>query len=64
MNRRSTRPAGISASPMAKSAPPVQLTIFTPLSSGVIEKLREADLDRITPIAALNLLHELKRQIE
>ena len=47
-----------------KSAPPVQLTIFTPLSSGVIEKLRESDLDRITPIAALNLLHELKRQIE
>jgi cell division protein ZapA (FtsZ GTPase activity inhibitor) len=42
----------------------VQLTIFTPLSSGVIEKLRESDLDRITPIAALNLLHELKRQIE
>jgi DNA mismatch repair protein MutS len=47
-----------------KGAPPVQLTIFTPLSSGVIEKLRESDLDRITPIAALNLLHELKRQIE
>jgi DNA mismatch repair protein MutS len=47
-----------------ENAPPVQLTIFTPLSSGVIEKLREADLDRITPIAALNLLHELKRQIE
>ena len=47
-----------------KSAPPVQLTIFTPLSSGVIEKLRESDLDRITPIAALNLLHELKGQID
>ncbi len=47
-----------------KSAPPMQLTIFTPLSSGVIDKLREADPDRITPIAALNLLHELKRQIE
>ena len=47
-----------------KEAPPVQLTIFTPLSSGVIEKLRDSDLDRITPIAALNLLHELKRQIE
>jgi DNA mismatch repair protein MutS len=47
-----------------KTAPPVQLTIFTPLSSGVIEKLRESDLDRITPIAALNLLHELKGQID
>jgi DNA mismatch repair protein MutS len=40
------------------------LTIFTPLSSGVIEQLRETDLDRVTPLEALNLLHELKRQIE
>jgi DNA mismatch repair protein MutS len=47
-----------------KSTPPVQLTIFTPLSSGVIEQLRETDLDRVTPLEALNLLHELKQQIE
>jgi DNA mismatch repair protein MutS len=45
-------------------APPVQLTIFTPLSSAVVDRLRQADLDRITPIAALNLLHELKKQLE
>jgi cell division protein ZapA (FtsZ GTPase activity inhibitor) len=42
----------------------VQLTIFTPLSSAVVDRLRQADLDRITPIAALNLLHELKKQLE
>jgi len=50
--------------PDSETAAPVQLTIFTPLSAKVIDTLREADLDRITPLAALNLLHELKRQIE
>jgi len=43
---------------------PAQLTIFTPLSQPVLEKLREADLNRMTPLEALNLLAELKRQIE
>jgi DNA mismatch repair protein MutS len=41
-----------------------QLTIFTPLSQPVLEKLREVDLNRITPLEALNLLAELKRQID
>lgn len=44
--------------------PPAQLTIFTPLSQPVLEKLREVDLNRLTPLEALNLLAELKRQIE
>jgi len=42
---------------------PAQLTIFTPLSQPVLEKLREVDLNRLTPIEALNLLAELKKQI-
>jgi DNA mismatch repair protein MutS len=46
------------------SPPPTQLTIFTPLSQPVLEKLREVDLNRLTPLEALNLLAELKRQIE
>jgi DNA mismatch repair protein MutS len=41
-----------------------QLTIFTPLSQPVLEKLREVDPNRLTPLEALNLLAELKRQIE
>ncbi|HEY1263207.1 MAG TPA: DNA mismatch repair protein MutS [Terriglobales bacterium] len=46
-------------------APPAaQLTIFTPLSQPVLEELREVDLDRLTPLEALNLLAELKKQIE
>jgi DNA mismatch repair protein MutS len=43
---------------------PAQLTIFTPISQPVLEKLRELDLNRLTPLDALNLLAELKRQIE
>jgi DNA mismatch repair protein MutS len=41
-----------------------QLTIFTPLSQPVLEKLREVDLNRLTPLEALNLLAELKKQID
>ena len=44
--------------------PAAQLTIFTPLSQPVVEKLREVDLNRLTPLEALNLLAELKRQVE
>jgi DNA mismatch repair protein MutS len=40
-----------------------QLTIFTPLSQPVLEKLREVDLNRLTPLEALNLLAELKKEI-
>ena len=43
---------------------PTQLTIFTPLSQPVLEKLREVDLNRLTPLDALNLLAELKGQID
>jgi DNA mismatch repair protein MutS len=45
------------------SPPPTQLTIFTPLSQPVLDKLREVDLNRLTPLDALNLLAELKREI-
>jgi DNA mismatch repair protein MutS len=42
---------------------PAQLTIFTPLSQPVLEKLRGVDLNGITPLEALNLLAELKKEI-
>jgi len=45
------------------SPPPTQLTIFTPLSQPVLERLREVDLNRLTPLEALNLLAELKKEI-
>ena len=46
------------------SPPATQLTIFTPLSQPVLDKIREVDLNRLTPLGALNLLAELKRQVE
>ena len=45
------------------SPPPTQLTIFTPISQPVLEKLRAVDLNRLTPLEALNLLAELKKEI-
>jgi len=45
------------------SPPATQLTIFTPLSQPVLEKLREVDLNRLTPLEALNLLAGLKKEI-
>ncbi len=42
---------------------PAQLTIFTPLSQPVLDKLRAVDLNRLTPLDALNLLAELKKEI-
>jgi DNA mismatch repair protein MutS len=43
---------------------PVQLTIFTPVSNAVLDRLRAADLDSLTPREALNLLYELKNQVD
>jgi DNA mismatch repair protein MutS len=43
---------------------PVQLTIFTPLNAEVVRAIETADLDNLKPIDALNLLAELKKQIQ
>ena len=48
----------------AKGAGPLQLTIFTPLSQKIVDRLKETDLNSISPLEALNLLHDLKKQIE
>ncbi|HEU5414191.1 MAG TPA: DNA mismatch repair protein MutS, partial [Candidatus Angelobacter sp.] len=40
----------------------VQLTMFTPVSQEIIDRLRATDINNLTPLEALNLLHELKRQ--
>jgi DNA mismatch repair protein MutS len=43
---------------------PLQLTIFTPLSQKVVDRIKETDLNSTSPLEALNLLHELKRQMD
>jgi DNA mismatch repair protein MutS len=45
------------------SAPQMQLTMFTPLSQKIVDRLKEADLNNLTPLEAMNLLWELKKQI-
>ena len=41
----------------------MQLTMFTPLSQKIVDRLREADINHLTPLDALNLLSELKNQL-
>jgi DNA mismatch repair protein MutS len=43
---------------------PMQLTIFTPLSQKIVDRLKATDLNQLSPLEALNLLHELKKQME
>jgi DNA mismatch repair protein MutS len=40
-----------------------QEVLFTPLDREVLDQLREADLDHLAPLDALNLLAQLKKQI-
>jgi DNA mismatch repair protein MutS len=49
-------------SPGAMPAPQ-QEAIFTPLDREIIDALREADLDNMKPLDALNLIAKLKKQI-
>ncbi len=41
-----------------------QLSLFVAPSDTVAEELRQADLNALTPIEALNLLVELKKKLE
>ena len=41
-----------------------QNVLFTALDRAVLDKLRSADLDNLKPLEALNLLSDLKKQIE
>jgi len=43
------------------AAPAMQMTMFTPLSQKIVDRLAEVDLDGLTPREALNLLAELQR---
>jgi DNA mismatch repair protein MutS len=42
---------------------PLQLTMFTPLSQRIVDRLGEIDVDETTPREALNLLAELQREV-
>jgi DNA mismatch repair protein MutS len=58
--------ATVHLSPGSKShehEPQMQLTMFTPLSQKIVDRLREANLNHLTPLDAMNLLNDLKKQI-
>jgi DNA mismatch repair protein MutS len=42
----------------------MQLTMFTPLSQKIVDRLSEIDVDEMTPREALNLLAELQRELQ
>jgi DNA mismatch repair protein MutS len=48
---------------IAEADAPLQLTIFTPLSQTIVDRLDSTDIDTLTPLQALNLLEELKSEI-
>jgi DNA mismatch repair protein MutS len=45
------------------AAPALQMTMFTPLSQRIADRIAELDLDGITPREALHLLAELQREL-
>jgi DNA mismatch repair protein MutS len=49
-----------SADPKAQ---PLQMTMFTPLSQKIVDRLAAVDVDGLTPRDALNLLAELQREM-
>ncbi len=48
----------------AEALRPMQMTMFTPLSQRVVDRLSELDVDEMTPREALNLLAELQREMK
>jgi DNA mismatch repair protein MutS len=48
----------------APAAVQMQMTMFTPLSQRIVDRLAEADVDGLTPREALNLLAELQRELK
>jgi DNA mismatch repair protein MutS len=48
----------------APAAMQMQMTMFTPLSQRIVDRLAEADVDGLTPREALNLLAELQRELK
>jgi DNA mismatch repair protein MutS len=48
----------------AETEAPLQLTMFTPLSQRILDRLQETDINSLTPLQALNLLEELQSEIK
>jgi DNA mismatch repair protein MutS len=49
---------------METAAEPMQLTIFTPLSQRIVDRIEAVDVNALTPLQALNLLEELQQELK
>jgi DNA mismatch repair protein MutS len=47
-----------------ETADPVQLTIFTPLSQRIVDRIEATDVNSLTPLQALNLIEELQQELK
>ncbi len=47
-----------------ETAEPLQLTIFTPLSQRIVDRIEATDVNSLTPLQALNLLEELQGELK
>jgi DNA mismatch repair protein MutS len=43
---------------------PLQMTIFTPLSQRIVDRIEATDVNQLTPLQALNLLEELQQELK
>jgi DNA mismatch repair protein MutS len=46
------------------AAEPMQLTIFTPLSQRIVDRIESVEVNALTPLQALNLLEELQQELK
>jgi DNA mismatch repair protein MutS len=46
------------------TAEPMQLTMFTPLSQRIVDRIEAVDVNALTPLQALNLLEELQQELK
>ena len=46
------------------AAEPMQLTMFTPLSQRIVDRIEAVDVNALTPLQALNLLEELQTELK
>ena len=46
------------------AAEPLQLTMFTPLSQRIVDRIEATDVNQLTPLQALNLLEELQQELK
>ena len=45
------------------AAEPMQMTIFTPLSQKIVDRIEATEVNSLTPLQALNLLEELQQEL-